>query len=76
MHMARIVEQAVKAAGGAAELSRKLTAMGRKCSTQAISQWQRIPIERVAHVAEITGIPREKLRPDIFDTRKPQELRA
>ena len=73
----KVVERVVKAAGGAAALARELTARGRKCSTQAISQWQRIPIERVADVEEITGIPREKLRPDIFDRREPiQEAHA
>ena len=32
----------------------------------AVSQWDRVPIERVADVSRITGIPREDLRPDIF----------
>ena len=35
-------------------------------SSAAISQWDRVPIERVADVSRITGIPREDLRPDIF----------
>jgi DNA-binding transcriptional regulator YdaS (Cro superfamily) len=32
----------------------------------AVSQWRRVPIERVAVVERLTGIPREVLRPDIF----------
>ena len=32
----------------------------------AISQWQRVPAERVLEVERITGIPREQLRSDIF----------
>ena len=31
---------------------------------QAVSQWRRVPIQRVAVVSEITGIPQEQLRPD------------
>ena len=35
----------------------------------AVYQWRRVPAERVLKVAEITGIPKEKLRPDLY----PQE---
>lgn len=33
---------------------------------QAISDWPAVPIERLRDVEKFTGIPREKLRPDIF----------
>lgn len=33
---------------------------------QAISDWPAVPIDRLRDVEEFTGIPREKLRPDIF----------
>jgi hypothetical protein len=33
---------------------------------QAVSQWKRVPALRVAQVERITGIPPERLRPDIF----------
>jgi DNA-binding transcriptional regulator YdaS (Cro superfamily) len=33
----------------------------------AVNQWRRVPAERVVDVERVTGIPREKLRPDIFD---------
>ena len=32
----------------------------------AISQWVRVPVERVLDVERITGIPRHELRPDIY----------
>jgi DNA-binding transcriptional regulator YdaS (Cro superfamily) len=32
----------------------------------AISQWHRVPAERVIEVERLTGIPRSELRPDIF----------
>lgn len=45
-------------------------------TNQAIQKWvnnKRVPIERVVEVETLTGIPREKLRPDIFAKR---EMRA
>jgi DNA-binding transcriptional regulator YdaS (Cro superfamily) len=33
---------------------------------QAISDWTAVPITRLKDVEKFTGIPREKLRPDIF----------
>jgi DNA-binding transcriptional regulator YdaS (Cro superfamily) len=53
--------KAIQAAGGPAALG---NALG--CSSQAISQWRRIPAERVLDVERITGIPREDLRPDLY----------
>lgn len=35
----------------------------------AVVKWQQVPAERVVQIERITGIPREKLRPDLF--RKP-----
>jgi pyruvate kinase len=32
----------------------------------SISQWDRVPVERVNDISRLTGIPRENLRPDIF----------
>ena len=32
----------------------------------AVSQWQKVPAERVLDVERITGIPRHELRPDIY----------
>jgi DNA-binding transcriptional regulator YdaS (Cro superfamily) len=33
----------------------------------AVAKWERVPAERVVHIEKITGIPREKLRPDLFE---------
>lgn len=32
----------------------------------AISQWERVPLERVHDVARVTGIPVNEIRPDFF----------
>ena len=41
-------------------------------SKSAIYQWETTPINRVLEVERITGIPREKLRPDFFKAAKEQ----
>lgn len=33
---------------------------------QAVSLWKRVPAEKVVDVETATGIPREKLRPDLY----------
>lgn len=35
-------------------------------SPGAISQWEKVPAERLGDVSRATGIPPEELRPDIF----------
>jgi hypothetical protein len=35
----------------------------------AVSKWTRVPAERVLVVEGVTGIPRHKLRPDIYPPR-------
>lgn len=57
----KAVAEAVKGAGGVAALARKLG-----ISQPAISQWDRVPVERVKAVSEITGMSPHQLRPDIF----------
>lgn len=47
-----------------------------KISRQAVDGWSVIPLNRIIQVEEITGIDREKLRPDIYRlTRKPKKAR-
>jgi DNA-binding transcriptional regulator YdaS (Cro superfamily) len=58
------IEMAVKAAGSKAKLARALG-----ITRSAISQWNRIPVNRVVEVEQITGIPRNELRPDVFGQR-------
>ena len=33
----------------------------------ALSQWDRVPAERVVAIEKATGIPRRLLRPDLYD---------
>lgn len=35
-------------------------------SAQAVSQWARVPVERVLEIERLTGVPRHELRPDIY----------
>ena len=35
-------------------------------SRQAVTHWKKVPLNRLDEVAAISGIPRERLRPDIF----------
>jgi DNA-binding transcriptional regulator YdaS (Cro superfamily) len=62
-NLQKITEKAIKDAGGGALLSRKL---GGNISRHAIYQWSRVPAEHVHAVESITGIPRHKLRPDLY----------
>lgn len=62
-------QRVVAAAGGAAELSRRLN-----ITRSAVSQWTKIPAERVAEVEAATGIPPHEQRPDLF--RKPESASA
>lgn len=36
---------------------------------QAVSDWDKVPLGRLLEVEQITGIPREKLRPELFRRR-------
>lgn len=37
-----------------------------RISTAAVYMWTEIPVSRVFDVEEVTGLPRELLRPDLF----------
>lgn len=45
-------------------------------SSQAISQWRSIPVDHVVKLERLSGIPRERLRPDIFGAPRPRPRRA
>lgn len=32
----------------------------------AVSQWERVPVERLLEIERVTGIPRSELRPDLY----------
>jgi DNA-binding transcriptional regulator YdaS (Cro superfamily) len=55
------LERAKRQAGGSSRLARLLG-----IRAQAISQWRRVPAERVIAVEAATGVLRHELRPDIY----------
>jgi TorA maturation chaperone TorD len=55
------LQEAIRAAGGSGELARRLG-----ISQPSVSNWDRVPAERVLSVEQATGIARGLLRPDLF----------
>ncbi|RDV02068.1 Cro/CI family transcriptional regulator [Undibacter mobilis] len=55
------LRQAIRAAGSVSELARQLG-----ISQPAVSNWTRVPAERVVSVESLTGVSRVVLRPDLF----------
>jgi TorA maturation chaperone TorD len=55
------LEEAISAVGGISELARRLG-----ISQPSVSNWKRIPADRVLSVEAATGIARGILRPDLF----------
>jgi TorA maturation chaperone TorD len=55
------LEEAIRAAGGVSELARRIG-----ISQPSVSNWDRIPAERVLTVESATGVNRTVLRPDLF----------
>ena len=70
MKKSKALLRAIKAAGGAAVLARKL-----KVSQQAVSKWPRVPAERVMSVERHSGVPRCLLRPDLYPLAREHPLR-
>jgi len=60
------LQQAINAAGGVSELARKIG-----IAQPSISNWSRVPAERVASVEQVTGVDRALLRPDLFGGTSP-----
>jgi DNA-binding transcriptional regulator YdaS (Cro superfamily) len=60
--MENFCEKAKDNAGGPAALAKALGGV----TSQAVSQWKKVPAERVLDVERITGISRHNLRPDVF----------
>jgi TorA maturation chaperone TorD len=55
------LDQAIRAAGGVSALARKIG-----ISQPSLSNWSRVPAERVLAVESLTGIDRAVLRPDLY----------
>jgi TorA maturation chaperone TorD len=55
------LEEAIRAVGGVSELARRLG-----ISQPSVSNWIRIPAERVTSVEAATGVSRTVLRPDLY----------
>ena len=66
-------EEAIAAAGGVSRLG---AALG--LAHTSILKWRRsgIPAERVPAVEAATGVPRQRLRPDLFAVSAPHEAEA
>lgn len=64
--MENVCEIAKEKAGGPAALAKALGGL----TSQAVSQWRKVPPERVLDVERITGISRHELRPDVFGKAK------
>jgi TorA maturation chaperone TorD len=61
------LQQAIDAAGGIASLARKLG-----ISQPSVSNWNRIPADRVVTVEALTGVSRNLLRPDLYEGEAPR----
>jgi DNA-binding transcriptional regulator YdaS (Cro superfamily) len=58
---------AIEAAGGEGPLARALG-----IAVPSLREWRRVPPHRILQVEKITGIKREKLRPDLYRKSPPK----
>ncbi len=58
------LDRAIDAAGGVAQLARKIG-----IAQPSVSNWNRVPAQRVIAVETATGVSRAELRPDLYDGR-------
>jgi TorA maturation chaperone TorD len=56
------LDEAIRAVGGVTELARRIG-----IAQPSVSNWDRIPADRVIAVETATGVPRVHLRPDLYD---------
>jgi len=56
-----VLAEVLKDRGAQSRLARHLGIL-----PEAVMQWREVPIKRVAAVEQYTGIPRHKLRPDLY----------
>ena len=55
------LDEAIRAVGGVSELARRIG-----ISQPSVSNWERVPADRVLSVEAATGVDRAQLRPDLF----------
>jgi TorA maturation chaperone TorD len=55
------LEEAIRVAGGVGALAQKIG-----ISQPSVSNWSRVPAERVTSVEAVTGVARDVLRPDLY----------
>lgn len=56
------LDRAIDAAGGVAQLARKIG-----ISQPSVSNWSKVPAQRVVAVEAATGVSRDELRPDLYN---------
>jgi hypothetical protein len=64
------LKAAIDAAGGMRALARLLG-----ITFQAIQQWKKVPAERLLEIERVTGVARERLRPDLYRIEPPPRKR-
>ena len=62
----KIIRDVMQAAGSGARLATHLGV-----SRQCVYMWTRIPVEHVLRIENLTGIPRYRMRPDVYPRPRP-----
>ena len=65
------LSEAIRVAGGVSELARQIG-----ISQPSVSNWNRVPAERVASVETATGVDRAVLRPDLYGSAEVDDVDA
>src|SRR6478752_2931810 len=63
------LNEAVQAVGGVSELARRIG-----ISQPSVSNWDKVPAERVLAVEAATGVTRMRLRPDLYREQPPADV--
>lgn len=63
--------EAIELAGGIRALAREIG-----LSHEGVRRWERAPAEYIVDIEKATGVPRERLRPDIFEGMRRERERA